>query len=140
MIVDDEVFNIVALKGLMKVLGFDQPDLVDACYNGEQAVELYQKAINEDCPDRYCLILTDCSMPFMDGYQASKRIKELNLPTGFPLKIVAITGHVEPAYIQKAHEHGIDEVFPKPMPILELGLILKEHGFISQIPPRLMLK
>ena len=99
MIVDDEVFNIVALKGLMKVLGFDQPDLVDACYNGEQAVELYQKAINEDCPDRYCLILTDCSMPFMDGYQASKRIKALNLPTGFPLKIVAITGHVEPAYI-----------------------------------------
>ena len=68
MIVDDEIFNIVAIKGLMKVLGFDEFDLVDCCFNGEESVGLIQKAIDEDCPDRYLIVLTDCSMPFMDGY------------------------------------------------------------------------
>jgi len=77
MVVDDEVFNTVAIQGLMRVLGFTQMNLVDICYNGEQAVELIQKAIHEGAPQRYSLILTDCSMPFMDGYEASKKIRDL---------------------------------------------------------------
>jgi len=41
MVVDDEVFNIYAIQGLMRILGMPY-DLtnVDICYNGEQAVEL----------------------------------------------------------------------------------------------------
>jgi CheY-like chemotaxis protein len=39
MIVDDEVFNILAIKGLMKCLGMKNIErIVDVCYNGEQAV------------------------------------------------------------------------------------------------------
>jgi CheY-like chemotaxis protein len=69
MIVDDEVFNIYAIQGLMQVLGMpNELQNVDVCYNGEQAVELVRKAIQEKDADRYSLILTDCSMPFMDGY------------------------------------------------------------------------
>ena len=71
MIVDDEVFNIFAVKGLLKVLGYNMEDKIDECYNGEQSVELVKKAIQQGDVDRYSLILTDCSMPFMDGYEAS---------------------------------------------------------------------
>jgi CheY-like chemotaxis protein len=53
------------------------------------------------------------------------------------LRIIAITGHVEPEYIAKAIAHGIDQVFPKPMPVLELGKLMQEHGFISRIPEHL---
>ena len=45
MIVDDEVFNIFALKGLMRVLGCEMEERIDVCYNGEQAVDLIRKAI-----------------------------------------------------------------------------------------------
>ena len=39
MIVDDEVFNLIALEGLMRVLGLkDFQNKVDKCYNGEEAV------------------------------------------------------------------------------------------------------
>ena len=78
MVVDDEVFNIYAIQGLMRVLGMPH-DLgnVDVCYNGEQAVDLIRKAIQENDINRYSLIMTDCSMPFMDGYQASKKIRNL---------------------------------------------------------------
>ena len=47
-VVDDEVFNIVAIQGLMRVLGFTHTHLVDVCYNGEEAVKLIQKAIEEN--------------------------------------------------------------------------------------------
>ena len=46
MVVDDEAFNIEAVKGLMKVLKFDSGEsLTDFGYNGEQSVQLIEKAI-----------------------------------------------------------------------------------------------
>lgn len=43
MIVDDENFNLLAIKGLMKVLGMPATlDNVDFCFNGKQAVQLIQ--------------------------------------------------------------------------------------------------
>ena len=61
----------------MRILGLDHKEIVDVCYNGEQAVALIKKAISENDINRYSLILTDCSMPFMDGYEASKNIRKL---------------------------------------------------------------
>ena len=49
---------------------------VDICYNGEQSSKLMENAIRENDIDRYSLILTDCSMPFMDGYEATKRMRK----------------------------------------------------------------
>ena len=153
MVVDDEVFNIYAIQGLMQVLGMPHElENVDVCYNGEQAVDLVRKAIQENDADRYSLILTDCSMPFMDGYQASQKIRKLMQDTKIDdsqsnheiqarvddqLQIIAITGHVEPEYIIKAHKHGINHVFPKPMPIVKLGHILMDKNFIKEIPKHL---
>lgn len=78
MVVDDEAFNILVIKGLMRVLGMtDIEERVDSGYNGEQLVEHIEKAINEGDPYRYSLILTDCMMPFMDGYEATKRVRKL---------------------------------------------------------------
>ena len=44
----------------------------EACYNGEQAVDKIQKAIDDHEPYRFTLILMDCNMPFLDGYEATK--------------------------------------------------------------------
>ena len=94
-------------------------------YNGEQAVAYIQEAIDNSDPFRFQLILMDCNMPFLDGYEATKRIRnlfnKLEIPRSSQPKIVAITGHVEKEYIQKAIYSGMDEVFPKPLPIQEFG-------------------
>jgi PleD family two-component response regulator len=78
LVADDEAFNILVIKGLMRVLGMQDIDSrVDCCHNGEQLVEHVEKAISENDPYRYSLMLTDCMMPFMDGYEATKRIRKL---------------------------------------------------------------
>ena len=45
-------------------------------------------------------------------------------------KIVAITGHVENEYVQKALQCGMDKVFQKPLSVREFGLLLMNLGFI----------
>ena len=139
MAVDDEAFNILVIKGLMRVLGMqDIESRVDCCYNGEQLVEHVQKAVDEGDPYRYSLILTDCMMPFMDGYEAVKRVRKiLKEYNRRPLYIIAVTGHVEKEYITKAEKSGMDIVYPKPLPINELGMKLIDLNFIHKLPSHL---
>ena len=64
----------------------------------------------------YALILTDISMPIMDGFVEAQKIRDFYNSKKAPQPmIVAITGHVEEAYIEKAWQHEIDEVVPKPV-------------------------
>ena len=62
----------------MGVLGLKNVDeIVDTCYNGEAMVEYVKKAVEDDDFQRYSLILTDCQMPVMDGYEAVKHVRAL---------------------------------------------------------------
>ena len=128
---DDEPFNISALLGIMRVLGLKNADeLVDTCYNGQNLVDYVEKAVEEDDFQRYSLILTDCQMPIMDGYEAINQVRELLDDKVQEVKIIAITGHVEAEYLKKAKDCGINQVYAKPFPVGELALILQDLNFI----------
>ena len=78
-------------------------------------------------------------MPFLDGYEATKQIRQMflrqNIEREKQPRIIAITGHVENEYVQKAVECGMDKVYQKPLSIKELGFLLMNLGFIDGIPP-----
>ena len=140
MIVDDEKFNCDIIEGFLMVLNMhNYKARVKQCYNGEQAVEAVRAAVEEFDPFRYTLILMDCNMPFLDGYEATKRIRRLWEGIGVKRenqpRIIAVTGHVEEEYVMKAMDSGMDKVYPKPFPIKEFGKLLKRMKFIEQIPP-----
>ena len=124
------------------ILGFqNQKELTEFAFNGEQAVRIIKQAIDAGDYYKYSLILMDCNMPFMDGYEATKRIRKMFLSMDVPRKqqpkIVAITGHVENEYIQRAINSGMDKVYPKPLPIKEFGQLLMSMKFIDDVPEHL---
>ena len=60
----------------------------------------------------------DCSMPVMDGYEASDMIRHFLSQRNMPQPmIIATTGHTENEYINKCWVHSIDEVISKPINI-----------------------
>ena len=77
-------------------------------------------------------------MPFLDGYEATKQIRELyssyNIDRAQQPMIVAVTGHTEDEYLKKALDSGMDRVYPKPISVEEFGDLLIELGYIKQMP------
>ena len=60
--------------------------LTDFANNGEKAVKKVQETFDLGKPHYYSLILMDCNMPFMDGYEATKRIRKMYTKAGIPAK------------------------------------------------------
>ena len=54
-------------------------------------------------------------MPFLDGYEANKRIRKLyngmDIKKDKQPKIIAITGHIEDEYMERALKSGMDKIF-----------------------------
>ncbi len=80
---------------------------VDAVMNGEQAVRIYNE-------NNYDLILMDIQMPEMDGYTATKKIREMQPPKN-KVPIIAITAHALVGDRERCLEAGMNEYISKPI-------------------------
>ncbi len=86
--------------------------------NGKEALDLYSK-------EEFDLILMDIQMPEMDGYTATKRIREIEKDTGKKTPIVALTAHAMPGDREKSFEAGMDYYLAKPLYTHKLISIIK---------------
>ena len=67
------------------VLGFEnQNENLRYAYSGFEALKTLEKAFDENDARRYSLILIECKMPIMDGYETIKRIQWLYDGIGLP--------------------------------------------------------
>ena len=82
--------------------------------DGEIAIPL----IEESNPD---VLITDIKMPFMDGLQLSKIVRE-HMPW---VKIIILSGHDEFDYAQSAVKLGVTEYLLKPVSANDLSRVLK---------------
>ena len=58
----------------------------------------------------------DCNMPFMDGYEATQKIREFLHQSKLKQPIItAVTGHTELPFIEKAIMCGMNQVLSKPV-------------------------
>jgi len=104
LVAEDHAFNQVLIKKLLASLGITTFDMVD---NGEKAVEAFKT-------HSYDLILMDCHMPEMNGYEATKRIRELeNGDTHVP--ILAITADAMLGTRENCLNAGMDDYISKPI-------------------------
>ena len=73
LIVDDEPYNLIALKIMLKQCGIPE-EYIDCAYNGQEAYEIVQKEYRLK-QYSFGLIIMDCSMPIMNGYEATELIR-----------------------------------------------------------------
>jgi CheY-like chemotaxis protein len=128
LIVDDEPYNLLGLKIVINAadpLGIVS-SIIDEVTNGLEAYKAIKKAQMEG-KFEYGLIFMDCSMPIMDGYEATDKIRKfLRTNVSQQPMIVACTGHSENEFIKKAWRYQMDEVVPKPANIEVIKCLLKE--------------
>jgi CheY-like chemotaxis protein len=93
---------------------------IDCAENGVQAVEMYNKE-----PERYDMIFMDVQMPEMDGYEATRHIRQSGLPGAAAIPIVAMTANVFREDIEKSLEAGMDAHVGKPLDFHEVLATLK---------------
>lgn len=85
--------------------------MVETAENGLEAVE---KVIHAK-ENYYDLVFMDVQMPIMNGYEASRRIRELNRKDALTLPIIAITANAFAEDVVKAKEAGMNDHVAKPM-------------------------
>lgn len=74
----------------------------------------------------YDLILMDCQMPEMDGFEATRKIREIEKRTGLHIPIVALTANAFEEDRRKCLEVGMDAYLAKPLRREQLTVILKQ--------------
>lgn len=122
LVVDDYPANLLLLERQLHTLGHR----VTLAENGETALTRWQA-------DHFDLVITDCSMPVMDGHELTRRIRSLEGERGLPpCRILGVTANAQAEERARCLASGMDECLFKP-----IGLrTLKTHLPQAQQPPQ----
>lgn len=115
LVVDDNEDTRFLLKTLLELRG--GVSVVEAS-NGEMAIALAEN-VHVD------LILMDTDLPLLDGYEATRRIRQLAVAREVP--IVFLSGHAQPSAEAKAFAAGCTDYIVKPFALGEMDRVLERH-------------
>lgn len=124
LLVDDNPINVRILMSYIKKLGHRF-----ACAtNGLEAFEAFERSAGCGA-EEFQFVLMDISMPVMDGFESTRRIRALEADRGLPrCNVFALTGLASAGAQQEAFASGIDLFLSKPVRLKELSKILESKG------------
>ncbi len=117
LVAEDNEINAEILGELLDMAGAS----CDICENGKLAVEAFEKSI----PGQYQLVLMDVQMPVMNGYEATKAIRDLGHPLALKIPIIAMTANAFAEDIRDALEAGMNAHVAKPVDMAVLEQTVK---------------
>ncbi|WP_214079451.1 response regulator [Mesotoga sp.] len=112
LLTEDNEANQLLIKEVLEKAGYS----VDLASNGKNAVEMIRN-------NKYNLVLMDMQMPIMDGYEATKVLRE----EGYKIPIVALTAHTMQGDEEKTIEAGCDGFLGKPVSQSDLLEVVRYH-------------
>ncbi|MBA53646.1 MAG: hypothetical protein CMK89_04260 [Pseudomonadales bacterium] len=115
LVVEDNPVNQMVIKGYLKRLGCE----VITANNGKEALDLVgQRAVD--------LVFMDCQMPVMDGFEATRKMREMDEPV-CNLPIIAVTANAMDADRRMCLQSGMDGYLKKPVALVDIESELKAH-------------
>lgn len=115
LVVEDNPVNQMVIKGYLKRLGCE----VITANNGQEALE----RVGERPVD---LVFMDCQMPIMDGFEATRKMREMAAPI-CNLPIIAVTANAMDADRTMCLQSGMDGYLKKPVALDDIETELKAH-------------
>lgn len=109
LVVEDNRANQQVAIGMLERLGCK----VEVTASGQEALEVIARK-------SYDLVLMDCHMPYMDGYETTRRIRAMEGRHNTHIPIVAMTANVQQGDSDKCLAVGMDDYLPKPLKLDEL--------------------
>ncbi|MDR1759392.1 MAG: response regulator [Fibrobacter sp.] len=95
---------------------------IENAQNGLEAVQMFSET-----PDQYDLIFMDIQMPEMDGYEAARQIRKLDIPKAQTIPIIAMTANVFKEDIDNSLAAGMNDHLGKPIHLDNLLKILLKY-------------
>ncbi|KAK3295226.1 uncharacterized protein B0H64DRAFT_142487 [Chaetomium fimeti] len=127
LLVDDNPVNLKLLTQLVRKL----KHTFATANNGLEAVELYKKSLEGDASP-FTLIFMDISMPVMNGFEATREIRRIEVAVGATrCKIVALTGLRSDVNGAEATASGLDLFLTKPVKLDRIRQLLDEMQAVS---------
>lgn len=114
LVADDNSTNRIFAEALVKELGYR----VHVVANGSEVLEVLERI-------PYDLILMDCQMPVMDGYEATRLIRTKEIAKGIHLPIIALTANATSEAREKCLMAGMDDFLSKPFERSDIAKILE---------------
>ncbi|TAL27108.1 MAG: response regulator [Alphaproteobacteria bacterium] len=110
LVAEDQPFNRDFMRELLPRVGVTHFDFAE---DGEEAVSMHKK-------NAYDMIVMDCHMPLMSGYEAAQSIRSMEGETGAQIPIIALTADAMSGTRERALHSGMDDLITKPLDPAEL--------------------
>ena len=126
LLAEDSQDNLLLIEAYLKASGY----AADVARNGLIALEKFKSGT-------YDVVLMDVQMPIMDGYSATRRIRQWETENGAaPVPILALTAHALPEEVRKSFDAGCTSHLTKPIRKATLLAAIEEHtmGLVRVIP------
>ncbi len=114
LLVEDNAINQLVASGLLQTAGC----AVEIAENGACALE---RLVD---PHDFDLVLMDCQMPEMDGYEATRRLREREEDTGRRMPVVALTANAMAGDRELCLQAGMDDFLSKPFQLEQLSAVI----------------
>ena len=116
LVAEDNEINRRVIVGMLRRIGCDVTFAVD----GREAVQMVTQK-------EFALVLMDCQMPEMDGYEATREIRRLDGRCR-ELPVIALTANVLPSDRAACEQAGMDDFLPKPVKLDRLREVVLRWG------------
>jgi PAS domain S-box-containing protein len=124
LVVEDNAVNQKVITRLLQRFGLE----IDVANDGLEALAALERRA-------YALVFMDCQMPEMDGYAATRCLREAEELTGARTTVVAMTAHALQGERERCLEAGMDDYLSKPIALPPLAAMLRRWIAPASPPP-----